>query len=119
MCSTTAQTARSGSAPRSAARGLAVKPDIDDLRESPALAITTRLADEIEGATIYAVEPHILELPRVLADRADVRLTNLNSAVDDADIVLVLVDHTEFKQADRKPLRLREKIVIDTKGVWR
>lgn len=106
-------------APRIAVLGLAFKPDIDDLRESPALAITARLAGEVDDATILAVEPHVAELPRVLAGRSNVELRDLTSAVGEADIVLVLVDHTEFKQADRKPLRLREKIVIDTKGTWR
>ncbi|MFD4993636.1 UDP-N-acetyl-D-mannosamine dehydrogenase [Cellulosimicrobium cellulans] len=106
-------------APRIAVLGLAFKPDIDDLRESPALAIATRLATEVGDAVILAVEPHIDELPRGLAGRENVELRDLASAVADADIVLVLVDHTDFKHADRKPLRLREKIVIDTKGVWR
>lgn len=106
-------------APRIAVLGLAFKPDIDDLRESPALAIATRLATEVGDAVILAVEPHIDELPRVLAGRENVELRDLAGAVADADIVLVLVDHTDFKHADRKPLRLREKIVIDTKGVWR
>ncbi len=55
----------------------------------------------------------------MLANRPDVELRDLSSAVRDADIVLVLVDHTEFKQADRRPLRLREKIVVDSKGLWR
>ncbi|MFJ2519785.1 UDP-N-acetyl-D-mannosamine dehydrogenase [Cellulosimicrobium cellulans] len=106
-------------APRIAVLGLAFKPDIDDLRESPALAIATRLASEIEDAAIFAVEPHIDELPRVLAGRSNVELRPLVSAVGEADIVLVLVDHTDFKNADRKRLHLREKVVIDTKGVWR
>lgn len=106
-------------APRIAVLGLAFKPDIDDLRESPALAIATRLATEVGDAVILAVEPHIDELPRGLAGRENVELRDLAGAVSDADIVLVLVDHTDFKHADRKPLRLREKIVIDTKGVWR
>lgn len=106
-------------APRIAVLGLAFKPDIDDLRESPALAIATRLATEVGDAVILAVEPHIEELPRGLAGRQNVELRDLAGAVSDADIVLVLVDHTDFKHADRKPLRLREKIVIDTKGVWR
>lgn len=106
-------------APRIAVLGLAFKPDIDDLRESPALAIASRLADEVDGAVVLAVEPHIEELPPALAGRANVELRDLGSAVADADIVLALVDHTEFTLADREALRLHEKIVIDTKGIWR
>ncbi|KRD47285.1 UDP-N-acetyl-D-mannosaminuronic acid dehydrogenase [Oerskovia sp. Root918] len=105
--------------PRIAVLGLAFKPDIDDLRESPALAIATRLAVEVDDAVILAVEPHIDELPGVLAGRPNVELRELESAVDEADIVLVLVDHTQFRQADRTPLHLGEKVVVDTKGVWR
>ena len=105
-------------APRIAVLGLAFKPDIDDLRESPALTIATRIAAEIENSAIYVVEPHVQELPVSLAELRNVELRELNSAVSDADIVLILVDHTGFKQVDRKPLRLREKVVIDTKGIW-
>lgn len=106
-------------APRIAVLGLAFKPDIDDLRESPALAIAARLALDVDDATILAVEPNIDRLPRILEERTNVELRDLQSAIAEADIVITLVDHTEFKQADRKPLRLREKIVIDTKGLWR
>lgn len=105
--------------PRIAVLGLAFKPDIDDLRESPALAIALRLATEVRDAMILAVEPHVEELPGALSGLKNVELRDLESAVGEADIVLVLVDHTAFRQANRKPLRLREKIVIDTKGIWR
>lgn len=105
--------------PRIAALGLAFKPDIDDLRESPALRIVERLADALPDARIDAVEPHVEELPRSLSGRANVRLRDLEAAVADADIVVLLVDHTDFKQADRRRLRLKEKVVIDTRGAWR
>ncbi|NMR20536.1 UDP-N-acetyl-D-mannosamine dehydrogenase [Cellulomonas fimi] len=105
--------------PRIAALGLAFKPDIDDLRESPARRIVARLADELPDAEIYAVEPHIEQLPRELAERSNVSLMPFEAAVRDADIVLMLVDHETFRAADRRKLKLREKIVIDTRGVWR
>lgn len=101
---------------RIAALGLAFKPNIDDLRESPARQIVNQLSDELSEATIMAVEPNIEELPSDLAARSNVTLTDLNDAVRDADIVLLLVDHNEFARIDRS--LLAQKIVHDTRGVW-
>ncbi|WP_454295702.1 UDP-N-acetyl-D-mannosamine dehydrogenase [Salana multivorans] len=105
--------------PRIAALGIAFKPDIDDLRESPARRIVGELAERLPEGTIDVVEPNIDELPSELHGRDNVTLRRLEEAVRDADIVLLLVDHLSFKQADRRKLKLREKVVIDTKGVWR
>ena len=100
-----------------AALGLAFKPDIDDLRESPALHITEDLAKRLAAGKILAVEPNVDELPKSLADFDNVELAELDAAVAEADIVLLLVDHTEFKEFDRE--KLSEKALIDTRGVWR
>ncbi|WP_353951822.1 UDP-N-acetyl-D-mannosamine dehydrogenase [Knoellia sp. S7-12] len=97
--------------------GLAFKPDIDDLRESPALMITKKLAERHPEATILAVEPNIAELPDSLASLDNVTLTDTEDAISRADIVVLLVDHKEFKNTDRA--LLIEKAVIDTRGVWR
>lgn len=90
--------------------GLAFKANIDDLRESPALEITRALMASGIGR-VMACEPHVnggfKEFP----------LYDLNQILKEADILLVLVDHTEFKGIDRE--LLKEKVVIDTRGIWR
>lgn len=75
--------------------GLAFKPDIDDLRESPALEITKMLSD-VEGYEILAVEPNVESLPKVLENRKNVKLVELEQALSDADVLVVLVKHKEF-----------------------
>jgi UDP-N-acetyl-D-mannosaminuronic acid dehydrogenase len=94
---------------RIAAFGLSFKPDIDDLRESPALRIVETLAQE-KDVRLLAVEPHIGELPPQLASRGNVELVEAADALARADIALFLVAHARFKN-----LRLPDgKIVIDT-----
>ena len=74
--------------------GLTFKPDIDDLRESPALSIVSKFAKRHPGR-ILAVEPNLVELDRTL--RRNIFLTDYHTAVETADIHVLLVDHTEFK----------------------
>ncbi|WP_313043183.1 UDP-N-acetyl-D-mannosamine dehydrogenase [Acinetobacter sp.] len=88
--------------------GLAFKPDIDDLRESPALEITKKLAEQ--GINILAIEPNIHELPAKLP--SNVKLIGFDQR-NDADIHLILVDHKEFKNNALVGLGN----VIDTKGL--
>ncbi len=76
--------------------GLAFKPDIDDLRESPAVGICAELARL--GCKILAVEPHIERLPAKLAD-AGVEASGLDAALARADVICVLVRHSAFAQA--------------------
>lgn len=101
--------------PTIACLGLAYKSDIDDLRESPALEITRRLASQGVGEVI-AVEPNIENLPDGLAN-VGVKLVSLEVGLRRADIVVGLVDHAAFKRVDRT--LLQDKIVIDTRGIWR
>ena len=89
--------------------GLAFKADVDDLRESPALAIVRRLAAEDVG-DLLVCEPHLAEHP-------EFPLVPLDEALARADIVLLLVDHRPFRQI--KPTKLQEKILIDTRGAFR
>ena len=72
--------------------GLAFKPDIDDLRESPALEITKKLAEQ--GLNILAIEPNITSLPVGLEK---VQLVNFEDSLN-TDIKVVLVAHKEFKK---------------------
>ncbi|PHJ40203.1 UDP-N-acetyl-D-mannosamine dehydrogenase [Vibrio sp. PID17_43] len=89
--------------------GLAFKPDIDDLRESPALEITQKIA-EMHGGDVFAVEPNINELPKPLNS---IKLVELDLALNQADIKVLLVDHLEFKGRTNI-----DGIVVDTKGIW-
>lgn len=75
--------------------GLAFKPDIDDLRESPALNIAGKLAEL--GAGLQVVEPNIQKLPAGL-EYPNVALVSLEEALAQADVVCVLVKHKPFVQ---------------------
>tara|TARA_B100001057_G_scaffold144139_2_gene143940 strand:+ start:12086 stop:13285 length:1200 start_codon:yes stop_codon:yes gene_type:complete len=74
--------------PKIACMGLAFKPNIDDLRESPALQIVKSLI--LEGHDIIAVEPNI-------KSHSDIKLSSIENAVKNADIITFLVGHDEFK----------------------
>ncbi|WP_284986600.1 UDP-N-acetyl-D-mannosamine dehydrogenase [Arthrobacter sp. fls2-241-R2A-172] len=106
-----------GREPRIAALGLAFKANIDDLRESPAIGITAALADKLPTAEILVAEPHVDALPVALAGRPNVQLATTDDAISKADIVVVLVDHDEFKATEQSALV--GKSVIDTRGIWR
>ena len=88
--------------------GLAFKPDIDDLRESPALHIVQDLATRLDGP-VLAVEPNIQELPR---DMGKTELVRMNEAFQRADVHVYLVAHREFKAVPKPP-----RFVIDTVGL--
>ena len=90
--------------------GLAFKANIDDLRESPALDITRELLASGIGQ-IMACEPN------VNSGFDEFPLHDLGTILKEADILVVLVDHQEFKLIDKE--LLKEKVVIDTRGVWR
>ena len=89
--------------------GLAFKANIDDLRESPALQIADKICGLPVGQVLL-IEPHISELPRKLS-RAF--LVEYGDEDIEADIHVLLVDHSEFKE--RKP---KSSNVIDTRGIW-
>lgn len=93
--------------------GLAFKPDIDDLRESPAVAITQHIVLSHPGP-VMAVEPNIEELPGKLISKLN--LVSIETALAEADVVLLLVDHKNFKELPLSTLASHQ--VIDTRGVW-
>lgn len=97
-----------------ACMGLAFKADIDDLRESPALEITEALSIDLP-CTVMAVEPNIESLPASLS--SEFALVSTQEALEQADIILMLVDHKEFKSID--PARLAGRELVDTRGVFR
>src|SRR5690606_31855863 len=88
--------------PTIAALGLAFKPDIDDMREPPALRLTGLLAARFPGGRSLAVEPNIETLPAPLATMSNVVLTALETATNQADVIALLVDHREFRDYERK-----------------
>lgn len=93
--------------------GLAFKPDIDDLRESPALAITQQISASHPGP-VLAIEPNITELPSKLAGQ--LKLVSVANALAEAEVIVLLVDHREFKEiASPKSAGSR---IVDTRGVW-
>lgn len=92
--------------------GLAFKADIDDLRESPALAITRQIAASHPGP-VLAVEPNIESLPEAL--QGSLQLVDAAAADAQADIKLILVDHRPFKT--ETTAARPEQRVLDTRGV--
>lgn len=90
--------------------GLAFKPDIDDLRQSPALEIASKIAMKYD-CKVIAVEPNIS-----LDDKVSeyFGLYETSQAMELADIHLLLVDHQEFKN-----ILPPSGYIIDTKGIWK
>ena len=88
--------------------GLAFKPDIDDLRESPAKYIVTKVMQSYSNTNFLVVEPNIKE-HRVF------KLTDYQQAYEQADIVVFLTGHTPFKQLPWSD----EKIILDFCGIFK
>jgi UDP-N-acetyl-D-mannosaminuronic acid dehydrogenase len=105
---------RSASSLKIACMGLTFKPDIDDLRESPALEIAREISQLHPGKTL-CVEPNIEKLP--LSFRAGTELCEVEYALETADIVILLVDHKLFKEIPAN--KLAGKTLVDTRGLWR
>lgn len=97
---------KNGRQPSIAIMGLAFKPNIDDLRESPAIHIVERVLQDSGDADMYIVEPNVHE-------HKVFKLTEYSDAITKADIIVFLVAHNEFKTLSLDP----NKIVLDFCGV--
>jgi len=97
-----------GRKPKIALMGLAFKPDIDDLRESPAKYIVQRVLQNANNEEYYIVEPNIEE-------HSVFKLTDYKTAFKKADIVVFLVAHKEFKTLPKSP----EKNILDFSGIYK
>lgn len=99
---------------RIACFGLAFKPNIDDLRESPSLDIANKLANAYPGQ-VLVVEPHVEAVPEELSV-SNVKLLDCDDALAQADVLVMLVDHARFKEI--KPALRADQRLVDTKGIW-
>ena len=95
-----------GRKPKIAIMGLAFKPNIDDLRESPAKYIAQKVLQDANDEEFYIVEPNIEE-------HKVFKLTNYEDAFAKADIVVYLVSHDEFKKLPKDS----NKLILDFCGV--
>lgn len=95
-----------GRQPAIALMGLAFKPNIDDLRESPAKYIVQKVLQDAQDEDYYIVEPNI-------QDHQVFKITDYKEAAEKADIIVFLVGHKEFKE-----IKLEEdKIILDFCGI--
>jgi UDP-N-acetyl-D-mannosaminuronic acid dehydrogenase len=97
--------------------GLAFKANIDDLRESPSLKITSRIAEEHPGKVV-AIEPNITQLPKNESLKFDlVDLVDLETLRVVAQVHVLLVDHDEFEGL-KLDVESPDYRIVDTRGAW-
>ncbi len=84
--------------------GLAFKPDVGDLRQSPAVEIAARVASALPDIKILAVKPHAPSLPGELGCCGNVMLTDAEHAVAESDVIGLLVDHSCFRSVKKTQL---------------
>jgi UDP-N-acetyl-D-mannosaminuronic acid dehydrogenase len=91
--------------------GVTYKPNVDDMRESPAVEVIHEL--QAAGATVRAFDPYIEESPQL----DDVLIGSVEEVVAQADGILLLVDHRQFEGLDAGRLAslVRRRLVLDTR----
>ena len=94
--------------PTVAMMGLAFKPDIDDLRESPAKQIVSKVMQSCNNADILVVEPNV-------KSHNVFKLTDYKDAYEKADIIVFLTAHTPFKELPYNS----EKVILDFCGIFK
>lgn len=103
-----------GVLPKIACLGITFKANVDDVRESPALEIAGNLAENFPGQ-VHVVEPNLKNLPEALQNQR-VNHVSLDQASQEADLLVLLVDHNEFKKT---PINShKQQTVLDFKGLW-
>ena len=98
---------KNGKKPQVALMGLAFKPNIDDLRESPAMKIAKHLISEMPDVKFNIVEPNISSHP-------DFEIVDFQTAFEQSDIVVYLTAHKQFFML---PLEANDKLILDFCGV--
>jgi UDP-N-acetyl-D-mannosaminuronic acid dehydrogenase len=107
--------AKQFTSPVIACLGLTFKANIDDCRESPAVTIVKELSGRQAGK-ILVVEPNIAELPDSLPRGDSLQLVDFATALKNADVIALLVDHKEFITLEGR--YLEGKTLVDTRGIW-
>ena len=96
------------------AMGLTFKPDVDDMRESPALQIAQALSKH-DNLNLLVCEPNISS--EKLTSLGFKNIVTIENGLEQAEIILALVPHTPFKKIDQS--NLKNKIVIDPCGLFK
>jgi len=95
--------------------GIAYKPDVDDMRESPSVRLMEILRDK--GADIAYSDPHVPKFPKMRKHSFDLTSIKLNSeALKKFDCVLISTNHKAF---DYEMIKSHSQMIIDTRGVYK
>jgi UDP-N-acetyl-D-mannosaminuronic acid dehydrogenase len=105
------QLASDFAAPKIGCLGLTYKADVDDLRESPSLEIVRALHQRDVGQ-VLACDPYVSS-----EDVSEFVLHDLAEVLEQSHILVLLTDHRQFKNVPRRILQ--EKVIVDTRGIWR